>query len=180
MSAATVARRYATALADVIVPKGEAREIQDELLAWEHMQRSNPQLEEVLGNPTVSQDQKQRLLATLIDRAKVRPTAANFLKVLLRNQRILNLPEINDKLAQVLDERAGVVAANVTTARPVDDTIKASLEREITNMTGKKVRLNFAVDEDIIGGLITRIGSTVYDGSIRNQLDEARQQLAGV
>jgi F-type H+-transporting ATPase subunit delta len=179
MSVATVARRYAIALADVVIPNGEARQVQEELAAWEQMQDSNPLLKEVFGNPTVDYGQKQKLLSALIARVKVRPTTANFLQVLLRNQRLLDLPYIIERFTQVLDERAGVVSAQVTTARPVDDSVKTTLEREIGRLTGKKVRLSFLTDEQLIGGLVTRIGSTIYDGSIRNQLDEAREQLAG-
>jgi F-type H+-transporting ATPase subunit delta len=179
MSAETVARRYAIALADVVIPNGEAREVQEELLAWERMQSSNELLLDVLGNPTVPYDQKQKLLSSLISRTKLRPTTANFLQVLMRNQRILNLPQINDRFAHVLDERGGVVSAQVTTAHPVDESIRGALERQLTTMTGKRVRLSFDTDQEIIGGVITRIGSTVYDGSIRNQLNEARHQLAG-
>jgi F-type H+-transporting ATPase subunit delta len=92
----------------------------------------------------------------------------------------LSLDEINVRFAQVLDERAGLVSAKVTTANPVSESIKASLAVELVKMTGKKVRLEFATDDDLIGGIVTRIGSTIYDGSIRNQLNEAREQLAGI
>ncbi len=180
MSVATVARRYATALADVVVPNGEAEKVQQELLAWEDMLVSNGLLLEVIGNPTVAYDQKQAMLLELIARTRVSDTTANFLQILLKNQRLLSLDEINVRFAQVLDERAGLVSAKVTTANPVSEAIKASLAVELVKLTGKRVRLDFVTDEDLIGGIVTRIGSTIYDGSIRNQLNEAREQLAGI
>jgi F-type H+-transporting ATPase subunit delta len=179
VSVATVARRYATALADVVVPSGIAQEVQQELLAWEGMLKNNGLLLEVIGNPTVAYDQKQALLLELIARTRVSNITANFLQVLLKNQRLLSLDEINVRFAQVLDERAGLVSAKVTTANSVSEAIKASLAVELVKLTGKKVRLDFATDDDLIGGIVTRIGSTIYDGSIRSQLDEAREQLAG-
>jgi F-type H+-transporting ATPase subunit delta len=143
------------------------------------MIQSNPQLAEVFGNPTIPYEQKQKVLSALIERSRVSPITANFLQVLLRNHRLLNLGEINKFLARVLDERAGLVSAHVTTARPVPETSRAALSRQLEGLTGKNVRLDFTTDEDIIGGIITRIGSTIYDGSIRNLLERAKEQLSG-
>lgn len=179
MSLQTIARRYALALADVVLERGEALPIQEELLFWGSMIQSNPLVQEAFGNPTVKYEQKVKVLNELIARTRVRPTTANFLQVLLRNQRLTELGEVNRKLAQILDERSGVVAAAVTTARPVEEEAKAALRTKLNQLTGKSVRLTFTTDAELIGGMVTRIGSTVYDGSVRNQLREAELQLAG-
>jgi len=179
LSSQTVARRYASALADAVLPGGEAREIQNELVRWESMIQSSDLLREVFSNPTINYDQKRSVLEEMIRRTKVRTATANFLRILVKNQRLTELSEINKKFAQVLDERSGVVAAEVTTARPVSEDIQRALEQRLTSITGKKVRFSFATDESIIGGMITRIGSTVYDGSVRNQLHQIEGKLAG-
>jgi F-type H+-transporting ATPase subunit delta len=175
----TVARRYAAALADVLRERGEARQVQEELSAWELMIRSNAQLQEVFSNPTIPYDQKQKVLSSLIARTRVRPVTANFLQVLLQNQRLTELGEVNKRLAQVLDERSGIVSAQVTTARPVPENSQQALRAKLAAMTGKEVRLSFATDEELIGGLVTRIGSTVYDGSVRTQLQQVKEKMAG-
>lgn len=174
-----MARRYAAALADVVVARGEAREVQDELSAWESMVASNSDLLEVFRNPTIPYDQKRNVLNALIARARVRPTTANFLQVLLRNQRLSDLSEINKRVARELDDRSGVVLAQVTTARPVPSSLQDGLQERLSNLTGRRVRLQFTVDEDLIGGVTTRIGSTVYDGSVRTHLQQIRQKMAG-
>ncbi len=179
MSSQTVARRYAAALADVVVPQGEQRAIQDELSAWELIIHSNAQLQEVFANPTIPYDQKRAVLRELINRTRIRPSTANFLQTLLKNQRVTALREINNRLAQVLDERAGIVAAHVTTARPIAEEARKALSEKLAALTGKKVRLSFATDDELIGGMVTRVGSTVYDGSIRGQLKRLEQALAG-
>ena len=179
MSSETVARRYASALADVIIEKGEAVPVQGELAAWGKMIAETSALLEVFGNPTVPYDKKGIILNELISRSRVRPTTANFLRTLLKNQRLSDLPQVNAKLAQVLDERAGVVSAEITSARPVAENTKALLEQKLTQLTGKQARLSFATDESLIGGIVTRIGSTVYDGSVSNQLRRLREELAG-
>lgn len=174
-----MARRYAAALADVVMTRGEAREVQAELSAWESMMQGNPDLLEVFRNPTIPYEQKHGVLGALIARARVRPTTANFLQVLLRNQRLTDLHEINKRFALELDERSGVVVAQVTTARPVPASVQESLGESLSNLTGRRVRLQFAVDDDLIGGVTTRIGSTVYDGSVRTQLQQIKQRMTG-
>lgn len=179
MSVQTVARRYATALADVVTARGEAQEVQKELAAWEEMMQSNEQLLEVFRNPTIPYEQKRKVLTTLIARARVRPTTANFLQVLLQNHRLADLNEVNKRFAYVLDERSGIVSAEVTTARPVPQSSQEALRAKLAAMTGKSVRLSFTTDEELIGGIVARIGSTIYDGSVRNQLQQVKERLAG-
>src|SRR5437763_12843145 len=179
MSVQAVARRYASALADVVLARHEAGKVQDELRIWDEMLQSNPNLREVFANPTVALDQKRAVLKRLIEMAQPRPTTGNFLKVLLQNQRLTELGEINRKFAQIMDDRGGMVAATVTTARAVPQDAQAKLYDKLATLTGKKVRIDFATDPEIIGGLVTRIGSTVYDGSVRNQLQQIKERMAG-
>jgi F-type H+-transporting ATPase subunit delta len=174
-----VARRYATALADVVTARGEAQEVKEELAAWSEMMQSNEQLLEVFRNPTIPYEQKRKVLNTLIARARVRPTTANFLQVLLQNQRLADLGEINKRFAHVLDERSGVVSAQVTTARAVPQSSQEALRLKLAALTGKSVRLSFTTDETLIGGIVARIGSTIYDGSVRNQLQQVKERLVG-
>jgi F-type H+-transporting ATPase subunit delta len=179
LSLQTVARRYAAALADVTIERREEREVQNELDQWAAMIESNPHLKEVFANPTVAYDQKRKVLEDLISRTRVRETSASFLRVLLRNQRVSQLRDTAERYGLILDDRAGMVAANVTTARPIPDELKNSLHETLTAATGRKVRLSFTTDETIIGGVIARIGSTIYDGSVQNQLERLSENLAG-
>ena len=179
MSLQTVARRYASALADVVIERREEREVQNELKYWASMIDGNPQLKEVFANPTIAYDNKRTVLEELISRTHVRETTASFLRVLLRNQRLAQLPEIASRFGQVLDDRGGIVAAEITTARPIPEDLKKSLHDTLASATGRTVRLTFATDENIIGGLVARIGSTIFDGSVQNHLERLADGLAG-
>ena len=179
MSLQTVARRYASALADVVIERREEREVQKEIGLWASMVDSNPQLKEVFANPTVAYEQKQTVLEELIARTRCRETTASFLRVLLRNQRLAQLPEVATRFGQILDERAGIVAAEITTARPIPEELKQALHDTLASATGRTVRLTFATDEAIIGGLVARIGSTVFDGSVENNLERLAEGLVG-
>ena len=179
MSVQAVARRYAVALADVVTSRGEAQEVREELSAWEAMTQASPQLLEVFRHPTIPYERKRGVLNELIARARVRPTTANFLQVLLLNHRLADLGEVNRQFAQELDRRAGVVTAEVATALSVPPEAQEALRAKLAQLTGSKVRLQFEVDDALIGGVVTRIGSTLYDGSVRGQLQQIKQRMIG-
>ena len=179
MSLQTVARRYATALADVAIDRREEKAVQNELDQWSVMIESSSQLKEVFANPTIAYDQKRRVLEDLIARSRPRDTTASFLRVLLKNQRLAQLRDITARYAQVLDERAGVLAGSVTTARPIPEELKKTLHETLSAATGHTVQLSFDTDEKIIGGLVARIGSTVFDGSVESHLERLADGLVG-
>lgn len=179
MSIETVARRYATALADVVTKSGEIETVRNELKSWEQLINSNSDLQSAFANPSIAHLSKEKVLESLLEKAKPTKTTANFLRVLLRNDRLTELPEINEKFVSVLEERSGVVSAVITSARPLAETEKADLKASLTKLTGKQVTLNFEIDETLIGGVVTRIGSTVYDGSVKTQLENLKKELIG-
>lgn len=177
MANETVARRYASALADVVIKTGEAENVKAELKSWEEIIFGNADLLNAFRNPAIAHLNKEQILKQLLAKTKPGKTTANFLKVLLQNGRLTDLADINERFASVLEERNGIVAAEVISARELGAEEKASLEANIAKVVGCKVRLNFNIDESIIGGVVTRIGSTVYDGSVRTQLENLKQQL---
>jgi F-type H+-transporting ATPase subunit delta len=179
LSLQTIARRYASALADVVIERKEEREVQQEIDQWASMIESNPELKEVFANPTIAYEEKRKVLEELITRTRVRPTTGSFLRVLLRNQRLSQLRDVAERFAQVLDERGGVVSANVTTAKPIPEDLKNQLRETLATATGRSVRVTFDTDETIIGGLVARIGSTIFDGSVQNRLERLSDELAG-
>jgi len=119
------------------------------------------------------------VLETLLSRTRVRETTGSFLRVLLKNQRLSQLRVIVERFGHVLDERAGVVAADVTTARALPEDLRKTLHDALTAATGRTVRLSFTTDESIIGGVIARIGSTIFDGSVESHLNRLAEGLAG-
>ena len=177
MSVETVARRYASALADVVVKSGETEIVRNELKSWEELVNSNANLQDAFANPAIAHLSKEKVLDSLLEKTKPSKTTANFLRVLLRNSRLTELRQINEKFASVLEERSGIVAANITSARELSPAEKADLQANLAKLTGKQVNLNFDINEQLIGGVVTRIGSTVYDGSVKTQLENLKEQL---
>lgn len=179
MSIETVARRYATALADVVMKAGDADIVKSELAVFGQLVAGNADLAAAFNNPSIPLAQKENLLGELLKRAKPSRTTSNFLRVLLRNGRLGDLTEINDRFAAVLDERRGIVAAEVISARELPNAERKEFETTLEKLTGKDMQITFVVDPEIIGGAVTRIGSNVYDGSVKTKLDNLRQELIG-
>jgi F-type H+-transporting ATPase subunit delta len=179
MSVETISRRYATALADVVVNSGEIETVKSELKAWEQLMTANPDLENAFRNPAIAHAKKEKVLEGLLAKSKPSRTTANFLRVLLSNSRLTELGHINDRFESVLEERSGSVIAEVTSARDLADAQRNELKANLAKITGKQVKLSFNVDPDLIGGVVTRIGSTVYDGSVKTQLENLKEELIG-
>jgi F-type H+-transporting ATPase subunit delta len=177
MSNETIARRYAAALADVVMTSGEMDVVKTELGTWSELFKTNSDLQTVFGNPAITHLNKEKVLNGLLAKASPSKTTANFLHVLLQNGRLADLSEINDRFLAVLEERSGVVSAEIISARELPETERSEFEKNLARMTGKKVNIAYAIDKDIIGGVVTRIGSTVYDGSVKTKLENLREQL---
>lgn len=177
MSVNTIANRYARALADVAFERGEVSEVKAELESFAGLLRAHEELRQVLSSPVIATDRKQALLGAILDRMSPRPTTANFLKLLLANHRLMHLDLVLASFAREIDARRGVVSARVTTARQLTEEERGRLLGQLRSATGKDVRLDFQIDPEIIGGIVMRIGSLVYDGSVRTQLRQIREQL---
>lgn len=177
MNTETIARRYSTALADVVLQSGETETVKSELESWGELFTQNGDLQTVFSNPSIAHANKEKVLDGLIARTQPSKTTANFLKVLLQNGRLAALGDINKRFAAVLEERGGRVTAEILSARELPDDERAEFEKNLEKLTGKRVSVNYAINKDIIGGVITRIGSTVYDGSVKTKLENLKEQL---
>jgi F-type H+-transporting ATPase subunit delta len=179
MSAETIARRYAGALADVVLQNGETEIVKTELNSWNEMMNSNADLLNAFSNPAIAHLSKEKILKNLIEKTKPSKTTANFLRILLKNGRLTDLGEINSRFETVLAERRGEISGQVISARPLGEDEKSEIKRNLDKLTGKKTKLNFATDETIIGGVVASVGSTIYDGSVKTQLENLKQQMIG-
>ena len=177
MSVLAIARRYAEALADVAVARNQVEQIDDEVRTFVEMMRNSAELHDLFANPIVSKTDKARVLDVLIARARPGKMTANLLRTMLDHYRLHHLDVVYDQFRREINERKGRVLAEVTTAHTVGPSEQEKLSRELTAITGRQVEFEFKTDPEIIGGVVTRIGSVVYDGSIRTQLQEIKQRL---
>jgi F-type H+-transporting ATPase subunit delta len=174
----TAATRYARALLDVAVKeKANLEQIDGDLASFVALFKQYPLLEKVLLNPAVPVPRKRATVVELTARAGVAPIVSKLLILLAERDRLVLLPELLDGYRERLLDFQQVVRAHVTTASPLGPDRAQAIERGLAQVTGKTVTLETAVDPSIIGGVIARIGSTVYDGSVTRQLERMKQKL---
>jgi F-type H+-transporting ATPase subunit delta len=177
---ASVVGTYARAFADVALTRSNlldpARMLQ-ELHGIEALLKESDPLRRVLENPSIPGNGKRAVLDAITQRLGTTRQVRNFVAVLIDHRRLPLFSEILKQLEQELDERQGVAEAQVSSARQLSDPEKQMLEAEITKMTGKRVRARYEQDASLLGGAVVQVGSTIYDGSVKGQLERIREQL---
>lgn len=174
-----IAQRYAGALVDVAVRMGKTEEVRGELADFAALLKQSAELRNFLATPGVGRTHKQAVIEQLLARTGGGKMLRNFLFVLVDNRRAGLLPEIAEAFQEQLHARLGIAEAQVTSAKALSDAEKAALTAKLSKLTGKRVEARYALDETLIGGTVVRIGSTIYDGSVRQQLSRMREKLAG-
>jgi F-type H+-transporting ATPase subunit delta len=177
MSVTAIARRYAEALADVALARNQVEQTEAEVGAFTEMIASSRELYDVFASPALSQKDKGRVLEAIIERARPSKETANLLRTLLRHYRLHYIDVVHEQFRREINRRRGVVAAEVATAGPVAEEDRRILSRRLEEITGNRVEIEFKTDPSLIGGVVARIGSVVYDGSIRTQLHTVKQKL---
>src|SRR5215471_16079771 len=166
-----IASRYARAYVDVVLDlRIEPGRALDELNSMTELLTSNAELRTILGNPSVKHPAKLHLLDAIVSRMAVSRMLRNFVAVLIDHHRVAQIGEIAEKFRQELNARLGVAEAHVSSARELSREERQLLEKQIAAVTGKVVRATYSRDPSLLGGAKVRIGSTIYDGSVRGQL----------
>jgi F-type H+-transporting ATPase subunit delta len=174
----TAAIRYARALLDVAVrEKADLEAIEHELSQFGDLFTRYPLLEKVLLNPAVPVPRKRAAVADLLGVAKLSPIVSKLLTLLADRDRLVLVPDLLAAYRERLLEHQNVVRAEVTTSVPLDAQRTSAIERGLAKLTGRTVKLSTKVDPSIIGGMVARIGSTVYDASVMRQLERMKERL---
>jgi F-type H+-transporting ATPase subunit delta len=176
---AAIASRYARALADVVLerkldPESAVQQVNDMVAAVDQYD----QLRLVWESPAVPAEQKRKLLDAIVGRTGTLPPIRNFFAVLIDHRRIPMLAQVAGQFETELDNQLGFVEADITSSRQLSPEARQGLESQVARMTGKKVRARYDTDPELLGGAVVRVGSTIYDGSVRGQLQKLREQLS--
>jgi F-type H+-transporting ATPase subunit delta len=178
--ASAVANRYARALADVVSKPGPGltpESVVAQIAGFLEAFRSAPELRNVLLSPAVAPQKKKNIISRLGAQLGLSQVAQNFLFVVIDHRRMNLLGEMLAAFEALIDERMGVVRTDITTAQPAGKEEQDGLARRLSQKTGRRVRARYGVDPALIGGAIVRIGSTIYDGSVRGQLRAFERRL---
>jgi F-type H+-transporting ATPase subunit delta len=176
MSALTL--RYAHACASVAASNHlDVQAAQQQLRDFSDTFAGSEELREVLMNPSIGGEQKLKVLDAIAGRIGMLAQVRNFLAVIMDHQRLAELNEILAEYHSVADEQAGMAEAEITSAHPLNDEDRAELEAQVAKLAGGRVRATYRQDPTLLGGAVVRIGSTVYDGSLRGQFQQLKQRL---
>jgi F-type H+-transporting ATPase subunit delta len=164
---ASIASTYARAFADVVLSaRLDANRAIEGLRGIAGLLSESPELRRVWENPAVPADQKRRLLDAIVHREGIEPHVRNLIAVLIDHRRVQFLSRITEQLEKELDARLGFAEAHITS------------EAQIEKVTGKKIRARFGLDASLLGGAVVCVGSTIYDGSVKGQLEKIKQAIS--
>lgn len=172
-----IAKRYATALLELGSETGELDKLVDEMVRAAEVYESSAELRAAFDAPLVAPEAKKAILADIVRELGLGTTSKNALSFLLDRRRIRALPAIAQRLREMADAKRGLVRAEVLTAMPLPEEYFESLQRQLERITGGKVVLDRKLDPALIGGVVARIGDTVYDGSLLARLRQMKDSL---
>jgi F-type H+-transporting ATPase subunit delta len=172
-----LAERYAAALVDVALENKRAGQVKQELAAFAAMVRESYELHAFLANPSIGRAIKHSAIEQLVARMGASRTLRNYLFVIVDQHRAGMLIEIEQAFSALLDARQGITQVTVTSPAELTPGEREELGAALAKLTGRKVQAQFKTDSALIGGAVVRIGSTIYDGSVRAQLDRLRVRM---
>lgn len=179
MTSGSVARRYAKALFEIGEQEGNLVALVAQIQNMADVWTENTSLREAMLNPQVSQLSRHGILTNLVSRAGMVKTGRNFLHLLMDKSRLLELPSIARELGAMADEKQNRLRAEVASATPVSEEMLNKLKSALERITGKVVIITERTDPSLIGGMVTRVGDTLYDGSIKTQLSRLKENMLG-
>jgi len=172
-----LATRYARALLTSL-PDAQAAERADEFLtAIRESLAESAEFRDLLHDPAVPRGTRRQVLRTLAQRAEMPVQVANFMATIVDHSRTTSLSTIAEVFHELREEAAGIVPAEITTAWPITDDLKERTMKALQQITGRKIRLSTNLDPELLGGAVTKVGTTVYDGSLKTQLDQLRRKM---
>ena len=175
-----VAARYARALVEVVTAPGskiDPAQVLSQLRAVQALIHGSQILQNALGSPAVAPSRKRAVMRRLLEPMGALDQVRNFVYVVIDHRRAHEFSSIVDGFEKLLDEHLGFVSAEIRSAAPLTDAHKATLQTQVSRLAGKKAKLKFLSDPTLIGGVVAHVGSTVYDGSVRGQLERLRTRL---
>ena len=161
---------------DVLYPE-KAEAGLDQLERFAELLNEEPDVRRILENPTTAGDRRNKFLKEIASALGFDKSVRNFVGILLDKGRLELLEEIVEAYRRLLDDRMGIVRARITAARPLDAVEQNELAAKLMEKTGKKIRMEIAVDASLIAGVVAQVGSTIYDGSVRTQLQAFKNRL---
>jgi F-type H+-transporting ATPase subunit delta len=173
-----LAGRYAKAIFDIGSTQGGLDKLGADLRGLAAAMKESPELAQTLASPAIKRSDRRKVIDALLQRLGVVTTTRNTVYLLLEGERLGALPMISRELDRMIEAKAGRVSAEVTSAKPLDPSQLSQITAALEKLSGKKVSVSTRQDPDLLGGVVAKVGDTVYDGSLRTQLRTIRDELS--
>lgn len=177
MVTGSLARRYARAVLDLATDPVQLAKMAADLRALAGAMKGSAELETVLTNPAIRRADRRRVIEALLQRLGAHPLTKNLVLLLLDGERLASLPAISRELDAMIEAKAGRVAAEIVSAKPLDPAQLAQITAALQQLSGKQVNVTRREDAALLGGVVAKVGDVVYDGSLRTQLKNLRDEL---
>ena len=178
MVAGSLARRYAKAIFDIGSARGDLNKLGQDIRSLAKAMRDSKELDTALTNPAIRRSDRRKVIDGLLKVIGVQTASRNLVYLLLDGERLGTLPGISRALDDMIEAKAGRVAAEVISAKPLDPSQLSQISSALETLSGKKVTVTTRQDPELLGGVVAKLGDTVYDGSLRTQLRTLRDELS--
>lgn len=178
MVTGSLARRYAKAIFDIGSTQGDLTKLGQDIRSLAKAMNESAELGSVLTNPAIRRGDRKKVVDALLQTIGVQTASRNLVYLLLDGERLGTLPGISRALDAMIEEKAGRVAAEVISAKPLDPSQLSQINAALEKLSGKKVSVTTRQDPELLGGVVAKVGDTVYDGSLRTQLRAIRDELS--
>jgi F-type H+-transporting ATPase subunit delta len=178
MVTGSLSRRYAKAIFDIGLQQGDLTKLGQDIRSLAKAMNESKELQSVLTNPALRRADRRRVVDGLLQSIGVQTASRNMVYILLEGERLANVPGISRALDEMIEAKAGRVTAEVTSAKPLDPSQLSQINAALEKLSGKKVSVTTRQDPELLGGVVAKVGDTVYDGSLRTQLRTLRDELS--
>lgn len=173
-----IAKRYAKALVELAEGQNLAENAKQDLVAFIQAMDGQPAVERLFRNPAITPEDKKAVIREIAQRLGLKPLTTRFMEFLAENNRVRYIRDVQQAYEDLLAERQNRVSVEVVSASPLNNGYVSDIKKRFEVVTGKNVDIKSLVDPALIGGVRARIGSVIYDGTIKNQLDKMRERMA--
>ena len=178
MVTGSLARRYAKAIAQLGTAQNNLDKLASDLRSLAKAMDTSAELRASLTNPAIRRGDRRKVIDELLNRAAAHPLAKNTVYLLLDGERLASLPAISRELDAMIEAKSGKVSAELVSARALEPAQVLQITTALEKLSGKKVTVTRREDASLLGGVVAKLGDTVYDGSLRTQLRTLRDDLA--
>ena len=177
MNGSRLAKRYAKALFSLGQEDGNFDQYGRDLIEFEEFCRQNADFRRVIANPVFAVEDRKRILQAVLEKSSFSDMVKNFLYLLLEKDRLGAIESITEYYSKLTDDISNIARAEIIAARPLKEEALERIERSLERLTSKKIRSELKEDQDLIGGIVVRIGDMVLDGSVKAQLEGLKESF---